>query len=405
MKRLVSALVATLALAVPALRPAAFTILAILVIVTVHEAGHFFVARWFKVGTPEFATGFGPVLFERTRNNVRYTLRAIPLGGFVRIQGMSNSSLDSDTTPESPAPAEPGRSWNDVSPFARVAISVAGPAANFLLALVLLAVVVVAVGKPANSLPYVKPAADTAPAAAAGIEPADLVTNIAGTPVASMDELRSALAAHLAETIDATGSTPSELAVPVTVLRDGQVEKLVVVATVLTTELGPTARLGVLWDPPRAGLSASEALDRTTDTYGQLVSQTVRSFASIASSVWAVPAQFLGQGDDTKRFISPIGAAQLGADAQSRDGWVGPVTLAALASMSIGAFNLLPLPPLDGGNTVIALYEGVASRLRRRQVRVDPARFAPLVRVVTVVLLLLGVSSLALDVLRPIALP
>jgi membrane-associated protease RseP (regulator of RpoE activity) len=134
---------------------------------------------------------------------------------------------------------------------------------------------------------------------------------------------------------------------------------------------------------------------------------TGSGIAQLGSAVSAVPRQIMGgeEVDPAQRLLSPIGAAQVAEQSAERDGWFGPFSLLAAASMFIGAFNLLPFPPLDGGHIAIAGYEAAASKLRRRRVEVNMDRLAPFARTAVAFILVVGVSSILMDIFNPIQLP
>jgi membrane-associated protease RseP (regulator of RpoE activity) len=118
-----------------------------------------------------------------------------------------------------------------------------------------------------------------------------------------------------------------------------------------------------------------------------------------------MPANFISNDSDQERLLSPVGAARIAESSVSTDGIYAPFALLAASSMFIGAFNLLPIPPLDGGHIAIATYEAVMTRIRRRQVRVSAVSLAPVIKMAVAMIVVLGVSSLVLDIFRPIALP
>jgi membrane-associated protease RseP (regulator of RpoE activity) len=374
-----------LAFAQPAL---GLTVLALLIVVTIHEGGHYLAARSMRLHTPEFAVGIGPQIVSRQGRHTEWSLRAIPLGGFVRIAGMANSSLDSAETDQIP---EGKRGWSELNRAQRAYLAFAGPFANFALSVVVIIGVLFALGTPQSDAAFVAPSPNT-PAAAAGVQKGDVVRSIDGRDVGTFLDLRDI-------TADLEPGTP----VPVVVERGTETVELTVTPTVTENRVV----LGVTYDPKLRRPSPTELASNTAlGTWG-LMRATGSGIAQLGSAVSALPRQIMGgeEVDPAQRLLSPIGAAQVAEQSAERDGWFGPFSLLAAASMFIGAFNLLPFPPLDGGHIAIAGYEAAASKLRRRRVEVDMNRLAPFVRTAVALILVVGVSSILMDIFNPIQLP
>lgn len=374
-----------LAFAQPAL---GLTVLALLVVVTIHEGGHYFAARSMRLHTPEFAVGIGPKIISRQGRHTEWSLRAVPLGGFVRIAGMANSSMDSAEHEQIP---DGKRSWSELNRAQRAYLAFAGPFANFVLSVVVILGVLFAIGTPRSNAAFVAPAPD-APAARAGMQQGDVVREIDGRAVATFVDLRDV-------TADLEPGTP----VPVVIERDGERLTLSVTPTLSENRVV----LGVTYDPEMRRPSPGELVSNTAAGTWGLMRATGSGISQLGSAISAVPRQFIG-GEEVapeERLLSPIGAAQVAEQSAQRDGWFGPFSLLAAASMFIGAFNLLPFPPLDGGHIAIATYEAAASKLRRRRVEVNMDRLAPFVRTAVALILVVGVSSILMDIFNPIQLP
>jgi membrane-associated protease RseP (regulator of RpoE activity) len=106
-------------------------------------------------------------------------------------------------------------------------------------------------------------------------------------------------------------------------------------------------------------------------------------------------------GDNTKRFISPYGAARVASEAVD-DGWGAILVFLFTINIFVGIFNMVPLLPLDGGHVAIATYEKIASTVKRRRVQVDVQRLMPITAAVLAVLVVIGLTALYLDIVRPI---
>jgi membrane-associated protease RseP (regulator of RpoE activity) len=364
------------------------TIIALLVVVTIHEGGHFLAARSMKLHTPEFAVGIGPKVLSRQGRDTEWTLRAIPLGGFVRIAGMGNTAMDSAAADDIPAGK---RSWETLNRAQRAYLAFAGPFANFCLAVVLIGSVLFALGMPTDDLARVSPTANS-PAAAAGVKDGDIVLSVNGEQAPTFAKMRE-LTAELKPNVE----------VPTVVSRNGEQVELLITPKVTD---GRTV-LGVQSAPVFRTPSPWELVSNTAFATRELGSATLSGIAQLGNAVVSIPAQIIGgeAADPEKRLLSPIGAARVAEEYKARDGWYAPFALLAASSMFIGAFNLLPIPPLDGGHIAIAAYEGIASRVRRRRVVVDLDKLAPFIRAAVSLILLIGVSSLVLDVIDPVMLP
>ena len=132
------------------------------VIVTVHEMGHFFTAKYFGVTVHEFSVGMGPKLYSKTKKETEYSLRALPLGGYVRMEGEDSESQDPN-------------SFNNKHPLKRMAIIFAGPFMNFILTIVLMSFLFMMIGVPVNKIGAL---VENMPASNSGLEVGDKIIMI-----------------------------------------------------------------------------------------------------------------------------------------------------------------------------------------------------------------------------------
>src|SRR5215813_1254827 len=161
------------------------------VVVFIHELGHFLVARWCGVRVLVFSIGFGPELFGfNDRHGTRWKLSAIPLGGYVKFFGDENAASVPDAAALAAMTDEERRhSFVHQSVGRRAAVVVAGPVANFLLAIVIFAALFMVFGKPSTS-PRADAVQPGSAAEAAGFQPGDLVLTIDGRPVESFPDMQ-----------------------------------------------------------------------------------------------------------------------------------------------------------------------------------------------------------------------
>jgi regulator of sigma E protease len=337
-------------LANPSTRTIAYVVVVLLTMVAIHEGGHLIAARLSGVDAPEFSVGFGPEIVS--------------------------------FTPKS-------KKTKDVSRPKRVFISAAGPLANVFSAVLLMLVVFLQYGEAVPSL-TVRTAPEM-PAYMAGIRDGETITAIDGKKISSWDEITPIVTAA------GESSTPLEFTLEKV---SGETHKVLV--TPQATETGP--KVGISPVTVRQNVSIFEATSDAVGATKDITVVTLKSFGSLGKSFVSLPAQLAGTASDTdSRVVSPIGAAYLAEESAKEAGWIGPVALAASVSVFLALFNLLPLPPLDGSHIATATYEGVASRIRRRPVRVNPVFTRRLTTFTTLSVLLMGVGALLLDIIRPLS--
>ncbi len=340
------------------------------VIVTIHELGHFSVARLFKTKIERFSVGFGPKLLARTdKNGVEWCLSAIPLGGYVKFAGDEHVSSMSPDARELDAArtaivAKEGegaeKAYFHFKPvWQRMLIVAAGPFANFVLAIVLFAGVLMFIGKgqtPA-SVVSVEP---NSPAAAAGFKPGDLITEIDGRAVENHQDARTLILMR------------ADSAINITVLRDGA--PVVLNATPARTELEvgfgdhriKAGRLGIemggdmRWQRFAPHTALVEGAKMTWQVLDTNVTYIGRIFAGKESGdqLSGILGMTKGTGD--------IASETMKVEAPAADRVIllviNLVTLAAVISVGIGFLNLLPVPVLDGGHLLFYTYEAVMQK-------------------------------------------
>lgn len=276
-----------------------------------HEFGHFILARLNGVKVHEFSIGMGPQLFSRDTGRTKYSVRALPLGGYVQMQGENEASDDPD-------------SFSMKKPWQRFSILAAGSCMNFLLAIVLFFAVYMMVGFPINVVKEVLPGY---PAAEAGLLPGDEVIRIDGKTVDSWETLTAAVPSDAGRQFE------------VVVLRQG--EQL---ALQMTTKKSDDGRqiIGILHETrisvPESAVSALSTTKNITFGIVDFLSQLFRGKAS-------------GEG-----LVGPVGMVGIVGEA-SRSGFADLLGVAAIISVNLGIFNLLPFPALDGGRLIFVLYE------------------------------------------------
>ncbi len=299
-----------------------------------HELGHFAVARLMGVCVEVFSIGFGRRLAAFRALGTEWRIAAIPLGGYVRMKGQD----DSDPTAVS---ADPD-SYNSKTPLQRIAILLAGPAANFLLAYVLY--IVIGLAGPQVLSPVIGEVLKDSPAAAAGLRTGDRILSIDGRDVATWDEMSDTV-------------KQAERTLHLLIERDGMVEQIDVTPKMSETE---NMFRETVYRPMVGIASAGVTHALELGFFGALgyaAEQTLQASNLIFKSLeklltGAVPASELG---------GVVTIVKITADA-SESGWMAVFFFAALISVNLGVLNLLPIPALDGGHIMFNLYEMLMRR-------------------------------------------
>ncbi|MBC6460025.1 M50 family metallopeptidase [Actinomadura sp. HBU206391] len=386
-------------------------VVALLVSVMLHEAGHFLTAKRFGMKATQFFVGFGPTLWSWGRGETEYGVKALPLGGFVKITGY---------TPLEPIdPADEPRAFYRQPAARRAAVIVAGVVMNFALAFVLLTVLAMAVGlrTPGTGTTTVdavsacvpaqiqNPCAagdPPSPASEAGLRPGDKVISLAGRPVATWEQLRQAIGAQSA-------GTP----VPIVVERGGRRVEL----RVRPAEVGGGPYLGVTARVTGEGyerLGPVSATAFATESIGRILGAVGAAVADLPA---AIPRLFSPERADTPggQVGSVVGATQVsGQIFSAKDSWRDRIALFLSLVISVnvflGALNVLPLLPLDGGHLAVLAYERARAWLARIRGLPDPgnvdlAKLLPVTYIAVVLLIGLGVLLILADVFNPLTLP
>jgi regulator of sigma E protease len=317
-------------------------------VVFFHELGHFLVARWCGVQILVFSIGFGPELVGfNDRYGTRWKISAIPLGGFVKffgdenvasVPGQSQADMDAD---------QRARSFMFQPVLKRIAIVVAGPAANFVLAVIIFACVFALYGKQTMSarVDTVQPGSA---AAAAGFQPGDLVVAIDGHAVDSFSDMQRIVSTSAGETLS------------VTVEHDGVQRALKATPALkeVKDNFGNVQRIGIL------GITrsmAAEDLKLHPVAPPQAVWMSLQETWSVIDRTLNYIVGVLSGREAASQLGGPIRIAQMSGQVASF-GFIPLIQLAAVLSVSIGLLNLFPIPLLDGGHLLFYVIEGVRGR-------------------------------------------
>ena len=438
-----------------------FVALGISVSIALHEVGHLLPAKKFGVKVTQYMVGFGPTIWSRRRGETEYGLKAVPLGGYIRMIGMFPpkpgadpsmlrgsstgrfSQLMDQAREESREQVKPGdesRVFYKLSAPRKLVVMLGGPTMNLVIAVVLLTGIftlygisevtarVSAVSQCVQTVPAngtapaaCSPSDPQAPANVAGIRPGDRVISLAGKPVSSWDDVRALIRPNGGRRID------------VVVERDGR--RLALTATPILNDLtrfdaegkpvvGPdgkvlTERVGFM------GFSPSyEIVKQPLAAVPALIGD---SLAGTAGVVLRIPEKMVGIaeaafGDGVRDPNGPISVVGVGRVAgEVADGQLSGLAgsgaakfvfllyLVASLNLALFVFNLIPLLPLDGGHAAGALWEGLRRQVAKLRGRpnpgyVDVAKALPVAYAVSIALIGMSVLLIYADVVSPIKL-
>ena len=340
------------------------------VLVFFHELGHYLAARWCGVHVEVFSIGFGPAIATwRDRVGTVWKLAWLPLGGYVKLHGHERPEVvvaDEPREPgvigraimrrrgQSPQPVvarpvvtEPvadhdrwiaGRVFHEKSVGARALVVAAGPIANFLLAMVLFALLFATAGRPLI-LPVAGDVLPDSAAAHAGIRADDRILSIAGTPVASFEDIQRIITAHPAETL------------PITIRRGQQTLELPVLTD--SRESGGR-KVGML------GIRGGQVEYQRLSLPEALIGGVTQTWQVTAETVVGV-GQMISGRRGTEDIGGPLRIAQLSGQV-AQLGLASMISFIAVLSVNLGLINLFPIPVLDGGHLLFYLAEAIRGR-------------------------------------------
>ena len=370
-------------------------VVALLFSVMVHEFGHYLTARHYGMKVSEFFLGFGKRLWSTRRGETEFGIKAIPAGGYCRIEGMAPND-------EMPA-GEEGRAFYKASSGKKLVVLGAGSFLHFVLGYLLLFTLFAGVGTN-QVLPVIGEVVKDSAAANAGIKAGDEVISINGVAVKNWYKD--------VEAIRNSGGKDLVLGVN----RDG--EQITITATPRLTEVDGASRyvLGIIntIGIKRSGVvqSASYAFTATKS----FITESAKSLIALPSKIPALWGQTVrGEERDANGLVGVVGVARVSGqavgDAQLSISERAATFILIVASLNIfvGLFNLLPILPLDGGHMAVAIADEVRAlfariRKRPRPAAIDVTVLTPITMVVFVILASLTLLLLVADVINPVTL-
>ncbi len=369
----------------------------LIVVIGLHELGHFYFAKRAGMKVTEFFIGFGPRLWSVQRGETEYGVKALPLGGYCKIVGMTNL--------EEVDPADEDRTFRSKGLWAKVSTLLAGPASHFVLAAIMMWAVIGFHGDTSTAQPTTtlyKIEADSA-AAKARLQPGDAVLAFAGEEIKTYEELTSL--------IQANGNKN----VPVIVRRGGQLLTLAITPGERVIDGKKQGFLGITPDVSFDKPGVLKAAALTPTRLWSVTTQTVSGFGHVFSPSGfgdylsnftddspkdAAAKVEADQKKAESRFISLYGVGRVANDAVE-SGWMNVLGLLIMINISVGLINLLPLIPFDGGHIAVAFYESIMSKVYGRKYRADFAKILPVAVATLSFFAFIFLSSLFLDITNP----
>ena len=370
-------------------------VVALLLSVMVHEFGHYITAKKYGMWVSEFFVGFGKRIWSVQRGETEFGVKAIPAGGYCKIEGMSPN----DEMPQ----GQEERAFYKASSGKKLIVLGAGSFLHFVLGFVLLFTLFAGIGTN-QVLPVINEVVPNSAAQAAGIQAGDEVVSINGKRVTEwykdVEVIRESQGAELTLVLNRNG------------------EEVVVTTAARLTDIDGTKRY-VLGIVNEVGLERSGVLvsikNSATVTKGFLV-ESVKSLGKLPEKIPALwGATVRGEERDANGLVGVVGVARVSGEAVGSDKLTPMERLATfvliVASLNIfvGVFNLLPILPLDGGHMAVAIADSIRAffarlRGRPRPAPIDVTVLTPITMVVFVVLATLTLLLLVADVINPVTL-
>ena len=331
------------------------------ILVFVHELGHYLMAKFSGVRVSEFSIGFGKKLWGFTdRSGTEWKLSAVPLGGYCKFLG-DDDAASASASEEALSEEEKKYAFNNQNPFKKLAIVIAGPAANYVFAVLVFTAVFFFIGK-MDFPPVVGEVIPGGAAEQGGILKGDRILSINGKKIESFAEIKQEVDMNTAEKIKLEiqrGDKTLSLSFPLKTIP-------------LTVEANQSSEMR-----PMLGVRSVCSVD-----IEQQETSLWAAFSDAAAETWRITEVTLrgvGQMISGSRNADEVGGiiriAEMSGDISKQSGWLDFLIFMALLSINLGLINLFPIPLLDGGHVVIYLVEIVTRREINEKVKEYIFRF------------------------------
>jgi membrane-associated protease RseP (regulator of RpoE activity) len=415
-----------------------FLVFVVMLSIGLHEIGHLAPAKKFGVKVTQYMIGFGPTIWSKQKGDTEYGVKAIPLGGYIRMIGMVPPAKDGEIAKgpfadlvnsarqqslEEIGPEDENKVFYKLSVPKKLTVMFGGPFMNLVLAFVFFAISFAGIGFPAatNEVKQVVtclpsevdvlgnclPGTTASPALSAGIKDGDKIISFDGKEITDWEALANGI------------RESKEGNVEITVLREGK--ELNLTAEIVLATRPSSANSEVANEPtPYLGIAPQIIMERQSinSVFDVLVNITVGT----GQVLWNLPervgqlfgAAFLGEQRDPEGLVGIVGVTRVGGEIAAAEipGMWRFATLLNLAgglNMALFLFNLLPLLPLDGGHVAGAIYEGLRRSFAKLRRKPDPgpadtSKMLPFAYSVAILLIGLSMLLLYVDVVNPIRL-
>jgi membrane-associated protease RseP (regulator of RpoE activity) len=398
-------------------------VLALMLAIFLHEGGHFVTAKLFGMKVERFFLGFGPTIWSIRRGETEYGIKALPLGGFCKIAGMSPYESDGNFLEEdrstrrqraeagaaaggvgvtapprsTPNPTPPERQFRNKPAWQRAIVLAAGSITHFAVAILLTWLVLVAIGigtgRATTTIDRTVPLSQgtPSPAQTGGLQAGDEIVAVAGREVATFEELRAALA------------DKGNRRITIEYLRDGERRS----TTLTAASQDGRGFLGFQPSEETRRVGALTAVPRSVELFWDTTVATVKGLGGFVTGLAdrmspPEPAPGGGGGGGEVRDSGPIGIVgitRLAGQAVANNQWAIFVAILIQLNIVVGVFNLLPLPPMDGGYLAFVLWQVVTRR------EVDLRKVVPVAALIVGLLVMLTVGLVWLDITNPVPYP
>lgn len=292
------------------------------ILVILHEMGHMFAAKSVGIKVNQFAVGMGPIIFKKQKGETEYSIRLLPLGGFVKLEGEDEDSFDE-------------RSFNSKSIPARILVLAAGSLMNLIFAILIIVLLFFLNGFPTNVIGEI---IQGNPAETAGLKAGDVIVAIEGTEVSSWEDVVNTIA-------ETTGDK-----IQLKVERDQKIQTFV---SDITKDENGRRLIGIM---PAKEYSVLRSITQGTKYAFMMIGVMLDFLVGI----------FRGQAS-TSDVVGPVGIVHLVGEA-ARMGIIYVLNFTAMISMNLAVINLLPFPALDGGRLILLVIQGITGK------KIDPEK-------------------------------
>ena len=293
-----------------------YAILIFCLLIFVHELGHFLSAKAVGIKVNEFSLGMGPLLFHFKKGDTEYSLRALPIGGYCKMEGEDEESNDASAFNNQPIPA-------------KALVVVAGSVMNLLLAILIFSAAILAIGIPSTTIKELSP---DYPAAKAGLLPGDKIVQVADTKIDDWNDIINAIESSKSSTIN------------VVVNRDGEQ---------LPFDVGVTKSTD-----GRKIIGISPVFEKNP---GEALLYGTQSTYRVGAEMFKIIGQLITGEVSTKNLTGPVGIVYVVGET-AKAGWLSLAQLTAFISLNLAIVNMLPFPALDGGRLLFLIIRRITGK-------------------------------------------